>query len=480
MRKRAWIGLSLLAAACAVAFLAFGCRTSGAAPVSPNIILFIGDGMGYTSEIAASRYLYGSDSGLSWRSFPVQAWAATWNVDAYDAHAAAAGKAPYDEASFDPRLGYDSGGIGEAPWPLSGKADDLAYLTAAATDSGAAATALATGEKTSSGCIAWSRSGSPLQTLPELMRSRLGSRVGVVSTVPFDHATPAAFVAHAASRSSYADIARQMTLISCPDLIIGGGHPLWCPTYYGEAELSSLRASGLWSLSERRAGAGGEASLAAAASDFSRPLFGLYGGADGAMEAPVPANAPGAPSLARNAENPSLASAAVTAARRLAGRDGGFFLMVEQGDIDWANHQNDLPRMLGAVASLDEAVRAVVAWVNESGDSVDWGNTIVIVTADHATGLPRFSGLGSGLSAGMAQGELPTRTTSATPHSYSYSSGLVLSYSTTGHGNELVTLAAIGDRASRLFSSYLGTSGLGPKVLDDTDIYKALREFAGL
>ena len=460
-----------------LAVTAFGCDTGAKSQAPRHIVLFIGDGMGYSSEVAASRYLYGADLGLAWREFPVQAWAATWNVDTYDAHSAAAGRASYDEASFDSSLGYDSNALGREPWPLSEKADDIAYLTTAATDSGAAATALATGKKTNSGCIAWSRSGSPLETLPELMRSRLGSRVGVVSTVPFDHATPAAFVAHESSRSSYADIARQMTLVSCPDLVVGGGHPSWCATYYGASELASLRSAGLWSIAERVAGSDGAASLASAASDRVRPLFGLYGGADGAMDAPIPANAPGSPSFARNAENPSLAATAVIAARRLASCRGGFFLMIEQGDIDWANHANDLPRMIGAIFSLDEAVRAVCAWVDEPGDDVDWDNTLLIVTADHATGLPRFDPLRS---SEMAKGELPSRTATAIPSTYTYSSGFVLSYSTAGHGNELVTLAAKGDRATELFSSHPSANWPGASILDDTDIYIVMRAFAGL
>jgi Alkaline phosphatase len=427
--------------------------------------------MGYSSEIVASRYLYGSDSGLAWRDFPLQAWASTWSVDVYDAHAAAAGAPSYDESSFDSSLGYDAARLGAAPWPASGTADDLAYLCAQATDSAAAATAIATGRKTLSGCIAWSREGLSLETLPETMRSCLGSRCGVVSSVPFDHATPAAFVAHCASRGSYAQIAMQMTSPPSPDLIVGGGHPSYCASYFSAAALDELKASGSWSIAERAFGVDGSSSLAAAAT-WALPLFGLFGGEDGAFATPLPVSAPGKPALQRGIEDPSLASAAVTAARKLAGAKGGFFLMVEQGDIDWANHQNDLVRMIGAVASLDESVRAIEAWVDESGDCVDWTNTLLIVTADHATGLPRFSD-----SSSMAKGELPTRTTSSIPQSYAYSSGATLSYSTGGHGNELVTVAARGDRA---LSCFWAAAHLEANRIDDCAIYAACRAFAGL
>ena len=36
----------------------------------------------------------------------------------------------------------------------------------------------------------------------------------------------------------------------------------------------------------------------------------------------------------------------------------GFFVMFEQGDIDWSNHANDFENMIGGVWDLDQAVRA--------------------------------------------------------------------------------------------------------------------------
>ncbi len=470
-----WLALAL-----ASTLLIAACAGGQGSANAPHVILFIGDGMGYGSEVLASRYLHGSDTGLAWRGFPFQAWATTWDVDTYNAHAQAAGRAAYDEATFDPSLGYDSGLYGAEPWPLSAAADDIVHLNSAATDSAASATAMATGRKTDVGKIAWSRSGpsspgGPLQTIAELMRGRLGSQVGVVTTVPFDHATPAAFVAHVSARSSYADIASQMTTVPRSDVVAGGGHPAWCAGYFGTAELGTLRSSPLWSLAERQAGVDGGLSLGAAATAAGdKGLFGLFGGADGSLETPVPANAPGSPFFTRNTENPSLAGMAVTAARRMSTAPGGFFLMAEQGDIDWANHANDLPRMIGAVCSLDEAVRAIEAWVDEPGDDVDWGNTILIVTADHATGIPRFSS-----SASFAAGEVPVRTGSAIPYSWTYAGGSV-SYTTGGHGNELVTVAARGDRASQILEALVGKERPGTRILDDTDIYLAMRAFAGM
>ena len=96
------------------------------------------------------------------------------------------------------------------------------------------------------------------------------------------------------------------------------------------------------------------------------------------------------------------------------------------------------------------------------------------VTADHATGIPRFSP-----SAVFAIGEVPFRTGSGIPYSWTYAGGSV-SYSTGGHGNELVTVAARGDRASGILEALVGKGRAGTRILDDTDIYLAIRGFAGL
>jgi alkaline phosphatase len=64
----------------------------------------------------------------------------------------------------------------------------------------------------------------------------------------------------------------------------------------------------------------------------------------------------------------------------------GFWLLVEGGAIDWAAHANDMARMLEELTEFDAAVRTVIQWVNDKNNDADWGNTLVIVTADHETG----------------------------------------------------------------------------------------------
>lgn len=466
-----------LLSALALLLLAASCRAETRASRG-RVFLLIGDGMGLPSEIAASRYRHGEDRGLAWHSFPFQAWAATWDVTSYDARAAAEGKPSYDEAGADPFVGYDPARGGTGPWPAaSAPAGAEAYLLAAATDSAAAATAMSTGRKTDAGNIAWKRGdpllGGQLDTLTEIMESLYGGSSAVLSTVPFDHATPAAFVAHSMGRGSYPSIARQMIGADLA-AIIGGGHPDACATYLDAAGLGVLRSTAHWRLLEREPGAAQstcDAALAAAAAALPAGvgLFGLYGGADGSYGTPLPSDSPGTPSLAPGADGPTLAASVAAAAGILAARGGPFLLVAEQGEIDWANHANDYGRMVGAVCSLDDAVRAVEAFVDRPGDDIDWGNSLLVVTADHATGMLRFDPSAEV----AAKGDLPE---AAGAGVYAFPGGTAR-YATTGHSNELVTIAAKGALAETVFARWLGAGRPGTRIVENAAIFEAILAF---
>ena len=64
----------------------------------------------------------------------------------------------------------------------------------------------------------------------------------------------------------------------------------------------------------------------------------------------------------------------------LSNRPEGFWLMVESGDVDWANHDDNLDNSIGAVNSGDAAVRVITDWVERHSN---WNETVLIVTADH-------------------------------------------------------------------------------------------------
>jgi alkaline phosphatase len=293
----------------------------------------------------------------------------------------------------------------------------------------------------------------------------------VVTTVPFNHATPAAFASHNVSRANYSQIADEMLGITRPDVLIGGGHPGWGTTYFSAAALGAVRLDPGWTVMERAVGAAGGPALLSAAATLSsgRKLFGIFGGSGGDFERPRPENSAGNPGFQLVDENPTLADEVQAALTVLARNPAGFFLMAEEGAIDHANHANDYAGMIGTVWQLDEAVKAANAFVDLPGDDITWSNTLVVVTADHANGLMRLTGAPA-----LGKGELPQQTGAAP---WSYPGGQV-TWGSTGHTNELVTLAAKGAGAF-VFKDRAGTRYPGTQILDNTEVYGTIMQVAG-
>ena len=491
-----------------------GCRREPApGTLFKHVILFIGDGMGLPSEVAASRYLYGEDRGLAWHSFAGKSYVTTWNVSAYNRNARREEKEMFLPEAFDPALGYDVLTEGFEPFlymdPASDENQERRVRSAA--ESASTATALSTGYKTTDGNVAWLPGDPPdgrMTTILEEFRDVKGGSVGVVSTVPFNHATPAAFVSHNVSRSNYytgykgyreEGLADEIILSVKPDVVIGGGHPAHGnpsfdegKPYISEGLMEALRTSEEYVFVERRKDVAGSAALAAGVEEAlgkGKKLFGLFGGSDGSFETPLPNDSPGSPEIVRvTVENPTFVDAVVAALRVLSRNPQGFFLMAEEGDVDWANHDSDFRRMIGAMSELEGAVQAAAAFIDRPGDGIDWSNTIVIVTADHATGRLRLNPRKP-----LGAGDLPEqrvredddekarrlmglkKSEFVAPFVYP---GGEISYGTSGHTNELVTFS-VSAPAAGIFLKYSGRWYPGP-IMDNTQINAGLREALGL
>ena len=93
-----------------------------------------------------------------------------------------------------------------------------------ATDSAAAANAMSTGVKTWDAAIGIAPDDSVLTHMTQDFEA-IGKATGVVTSVPFSHATPAGFIAHNSNRSNYAAIANEMIMSSATDVIMGCGQP---------------------------------------------------------------------------------------------------------------------------------------------------------------------------------------------------------------------------------------------------------------
>jgi alkaline phosphatase len=463
-----------------------------------HVILFIGDGMNIEHEIATSRYLFGKNFGLSFHKLQYEGDMATWDVSTYNKWAAALSKPAYDPKAIEPHVGYDPDKGGKRPYPLGPElagAED--YHKFAATDSASAATAWATGYKTDDGNIAW-LPGDPddgaLKTIAQLLRAKRGYAIGVVSTVPFTHATPAAHVSHNKSRNNYytgyngytgKGIAEEIVFNVKLEVVIGGGHPTlnnptWDTTkgYISKKVYNALKASSDYVFVERMNGVDGGVSLLEGAQQAvkeGKKLFGLFGGVGGNFDSMEPYDLPGTPLVtSETRENPSLAEASIAALKVLSQDPDGFFVMIEQGDIDWANHANDFQRMVGTTKDLHDAVQAVIDFVNQPGDDMDWDNTLMIVTADHSNSYMR-------LKVKLSAGDLP-RQEGVGSCGYggpacTYPDNDV-TYGSTSHTNELVRLYAMGVGTQAIYK-YEGEWYPFTRLLDNTQLFHIMMEAAG-
>jgi alkaline phosphatase len=238
------------------------------------------------------------------------------------------------------------------------------------TDSGAASTAMASGVKTDNQFIGLDAERRPVRTIGEAAKS-VGWRVGYVTTTRVTHATPACFYAHHHDRYDEETIAAQLVAADV-DLVLGGGLSYFLPLDQGGArgdgrDLRSEARSGGWRLLER-----GDP----LAWNGEGRLLGLFANSHLAYQLDD-ARYP------RERRDPSLAEMSRFALEALgaSGDDGRpFLLMIEGGRIDHAGHEFDAAGVVAEIAAFDAAVGEVLDWQERHPD------TLVVLTADHATG----------------------------------------------------------------------------------------------
>lgn len=232
-------------------------------------------------------------------------------------------------------------------------------------DSAATATALATGKRTrygSVGVVPASEGGDLVPSMSVLEQAEaMGLKTGLVTSTTLTHATPASFYAHHASRGEEEKIAR--FFVDMParvpgsdgvDVAFGGGE-----SKFSEELIADLRKQGVYYSTKWED--------QPAPSD--RRVLRLL----------APKGLPAAPDrLVEDAEVPSLEVMTRSAISTLSGANTGFFLMVEGGQIDWAQHDLERgQRLIDEITDFDRAVAAALEFARAQGD------TLVIVTADH-------------------------------------------------------------------------------------------------
>ncbi len=327
-----------------------------------NVILFLGDGMSFTT-VAAARILDGQRKGgsgeenrLSWETFPATAFSKTYNTDS------------------------------QTP------------------DSAGTMSAIMTGVKTHMGAIsvyagdtrdcADSRTKHALTWLE--LADAAGLASGVVSTARVTHATPAATYAHTPNRrwennaelspeaaaQGCTDIASQLIATtrdgSGPSIVLGGGRREFTTTREPDSQQTNqygARTDGHDLVAEWKQahpqGAYVETAAQLAAAASAPAVLGLFSPSHMQFDHDR---------VATHSTEPSLADMTRAAIAHLSRNRNGYVLMVEGARIDMANHYGNAFRALDDTIALSDAVRAAMATTSPE-------DTLIIVTADHSHSL---------------------------------------------------------------------------------------------
>ena len=251
------------------------------------------------------------------------------------------------------------------------------------TDSASSATAFAAGLKTLSGVIGMDETKTySYKSIAQLAHEN-GKKVGILSSVSLDHATPAAYYSSVSNRGYMNNIATQLAE---SDYEFFGGGGLVAPT--GPAR-SGDTSNDVWALLEEN----GYTVL-----NDREAILDLK---DNALDKVVAIN-PLLPSssampyaIDKPDSNLSLAEMTEVAIANLSAkeckskkhwkhknrRENGFFIMVEGGKIDWACHANDAVAAIGDVLDFDNAIGVALEFYKKHPHE-----TLIIVTGDHETG----------------------------------------------------------------------------------------------
>ena len=303
-------------------------RSEGETMTAPKyVFLFIGDGMTYPQFQTASAYLsinadkdtiLTTSEMLNFMKFPVSGSATT-----------------YDSTSFCP-------------------------------DSASTATSIASGHKTYSGVLNMNEAKNKTYTTIAESLKAAGYKIGIISSVNLNHATPAAFYAHQASRNNYYEIGLEL-IASNFDYFAGGAllKPTGDKSENVQPDLYDLATAGGYKVVKTQAEAQALTADAGKAIVIAEDL---------------------ADSNSMNYEIDRADTAwalkdYVQQGITMLNNDKGFFMMVEGGKIDWACHANDAGSTIHDTIALADAVQVAIDFASEHPDE-----TLILVTGDHETG----------------------------------------------------------------------------------------------
>lgn len=323
-----------------------------------NVILMIGDGMGFQHVNAAGYYLNGASGTLCFE--------------------------PYYKCSV-----------------VTSCLDSTAHPI---TDSAAAASAIATGNKVNYLTISQSPTGTPYQTILEIAKT-MGKRTGLVTTDPITRATPAGFAAHDPDRNNLIAIGNDYLNSSRPDVMMGGGGTMaGGSSFFSTAQITAAQSLGYQTAYNRN-------QMNAVSSSANRVL-GLFTTNEMTYEYDRPANT----------NEPHLSEMASKALSLMDTDTDGFFLMIEGAKVDYGAHANDITRTTMEVVEFNNTVQTVLNWMQGRSD------TLLIVTADHETGGLTATNNGKGSFAGATWSSLDHTAANVPLYAYGADTGLVTAF----------------------------------------------------
>lgn len=253
------------------------------------------------------------------------------------------------------------------------------------TGSAAAGTALSTGVKTTINTIGMdAKRQKPLQTIAEMARDK-GYKVGIVTSVSLDHATPASFYAHQPSRSMYYNISLDLSK-SGFNYFAGGG--IKHPEGDGKVDSKNIMANfGMGEDVDLKDKLPNSIELAKKRGyEFVNSVKGfnkLKKGDDKVIcIAPKLVGGKSLPYFIDQNGKTDISLAEFTEKGiELLNNKNGFFMMVEGGKIDWACHANDAATVIQEVIQFDNAVSVALDFYKKHPKE-----TLIIVAGDHETG----------------------------------------------------------------------------------------------
>ena len=370
---------------------------SGGPSTAKNIIFMVPDGMGLANVTAARIFKHGSDEGkLYLETLSTIGYQRTHSADS------------------------------------------------SVTDSAAAASAWASGDKFRNGeisCHDNDQDGkcepTPGPTILETAKEK-GKSTGLVVTSTVTHATPAGFGAHVPSRDCQKEIARQYIQVTGVDVVLGGGRRDFKSVATEADKCGTFGDFIADAVNNGYAVVHTGKELESAVAEGSTKILGLF-----TLKGKTPELFRVNPAEHYSKDEPTLPQMTAAALKILEKDEDGFFLLVEGSQIDWANHRNDVAYQVAETLAFDYAVQVVMNWIDEKPSRRQ--HTLIIITADHETGGFAINDTSKGK---YESGDLVNGSWASTEHT----AGDVL-----------------------IWSQGPGSVSLG-RAVDNTDIYKVMRE----